>query len=150
MNAVDLLKEDHRKVQQLFSDYISADEDDFTRREDLFQEIEKSLLAHTEAEEQIFYPALQDQAPDLIERSREEHDEVKQLLADMLGYEVDDEEFENRMNTLMEKVQMHVQEEEGSNGSFQVARDHLSSQELDQMGRRIREREQRTEEDLAA
>ena len=40
-------------MQRLFSEFMSADEDDFDRREDLFQQIDKALTTHSDAEEQI-------------------------------------------------------------------------------------------------
>jgi hemerythrin superfamily protein len=150
MNAIELLTKDHQQVQQLFSDFLSSDEEDFAQREDLFQEIEKLVLAHSEAEEEILYPAVEPHAAGLIQRSISEHQEVKQLLTEMLSYEVDDDEFETRMQTLMQKFQTHVQEEEGSGGTFEVARQNFSEDELDDMGRRIQKREKDFEDELAA
>jgi len=64
MNAIDILKKDHQEVQRLFSEFMSADEDDFDRREDLFQQIDKALTTHSDAEEQIFYPSVEKHASD--------------------------------------------------------------------------------------
>ena len=122
MNAIDILKQDHQEVQRLFSEFMSADEDDFDRREDLFQQIDKALTTHSDAEEQIFYPSLEKHASDRVEKAKGEHQEVNQLLADMLDIEVDDGEFESRMMTLVEKVQRHVKEEESSGGVLDIAR----------------------------
>src|SRR5215472_1402609 len=96
MNAIDLLKKDHQQVQQLFSEFMSAEDEDFARREDVFQQIDKALLAHSDAEEQIFYPAIEKYAPDLVREAMNEHGTVKQLLLEMLDLEVDDEEFDKR------------------------------------------------------
>lgn len=150
MNAIDLLKKDHEEVQQLFSEYMSADEEDFARREDLFQQIDTALLAHSDAEEQIFYPLVEPHAPDLVKQALSEHQIVKQLLSDMLDLEVDDEEFDNRMNTLMQDVQSHVQEEEGPGGILEIAREKLNSRELDEAGQRIQQRKNESEGELAA
>ena len=150
MNAIDILKKDHQEVQRLFSEFMSADEDDFDRREDLFQQIDKALTTHSDAEEQIFYPSVEKHASDLVEKAESEHLEINQLLADMLDIEVDDEEFDTRMTTLVEKVQGHVQEEESSGGLLDIARQNLSEAELDDMGRRIEQLKRDSEEELAA
>ena len=150
MNAIDILKKDHQEVQRLFSEFMSADEDDFDRREDLFQQIDKALTTHSDAEEQIFYPSLEKHASDLVEKAEGEHQEVNQLLADMLDIEVDDDEFDGRMMTLVKKVQRHVTEEESSGGVLDIARQKLSEAELDDLGRRIEQLKRDSEEELAA
>src|SRR5262249_23319788 len=125
-------------------------EDDFDRREDLFQQIDKALTTHSDAEEQIFYPTMVKLALDLVERAESEHLEINQLLADMLDIEVDDDEFDSRMTTLVQKVQGHVQEEESPGGVLDIARQNLSEVELDDMGRRIEQLKKDSEEELAA
>ena len=63
MNAIDLLKKDHQEVHQLFSEFMSADAEDFARREDIFQRIDRALLIHSDAEEEIFYQLLCEGGP---------------------------------------------------------------------------------------
>jgi hemerythrin superfamily protein len=150
MNAIDLLKKDHQEVQQLFSEFMSAEDEDFARREDVFQEIDRALLAHSDVEEQIFYPAIEKYAPDLVKDALSEHQTVKQLLLEMLDLEVDDDEFDSKMRALMKDVQNHVQEEEGLGGIMEIAGQKLDSQELDKMGRRIQDRKTESEGELAA
>jgi hemerythrin superfamily protein len=150
MNAIDLLKKDHQDVQQLFSEFMSADADDFARREDLFQRIDRALIAHSDAEEQVFYPAMEKFDSGLIEQSLNEHEQVKQLLVEMIDLEVDDKQFDRRMQTLMEKVKMHVLDEEGAGGVLELARQKLNGSELDELGRRIQQIKKDSEEELAA
>lgn len=150
MNAIDLLKKDHQQVQQLFSEFMSAGDEDFARREDLFQQIDRALLVHSDAEEQIFYPSMEKYAPDLVKQAVSEHQTVKKLLLEMLDLEVDDEEFDSRMNILIQDVENHVQEEEGSAGVLELALQKLSRRELDDMGRKIQERKADSEGELAA
>ena len=150
MNAIDLLKKDHHEVQQLFSEFMSADDEDFARREDVFQQIDKVLLAHSDAEEEIFYPSMDKYAPGLVKRALSEHRTVKELLLDMLDLEVDDVEFDNKMNALMQDVEDHVREEEGPGGIFEIAVQKLNPQELGDMGRRIQKRKTESEDELAA
>jgi hemerythrin superfamily protein len=150
MNAIDLLKKDHQHVQQLFSEFMSAEDEDFARREDLFQQIDRALLTHSDAEEQIFYPSIQKYAPNLVKEALSDHKTVKQLLLEMLDLELDDEEFDNKVHTLMLDVENHVGEEESPGGIMEIARQKLSAQELDDMGRQIQERKTESEGELAA
>jgi hemerythrin superfamily protein len=150
MNAIDIIKNDHKVVRDLFSQFQSSTEDDLDRREDLFQDIEKELLIHTEIEEQIFYPALTQEVPSVIEEAIQEHNQMKTTLSELLEYEVDDDEFENRMNTLFQLVEDHLQEEEGPNGILEIARERFDSARLDDMGRRMEEMKRSSEDEIAA
>jgi len=150
MNAIDVLKKDHQEVHQFFLEYMSMGEGDFARREELFQEIDKALLIHTDAEEHIFYPALEKHNPDLAQQAMSEHQEVKQLLAELLDLEIDDQAFEDHMFTLAQTVEAHVQDEEGPGGLMELARQTLSAQDLDEMGRRIEQLKKDSEKEMAA
>ena len=150
MNAIDILKKDHQEVELLFSEFMSADKDDFSGRADLFQQIDRALIIHTDAEEQIFYPAAKKFSPDIVKRALSEHHEIKELLVDLIDLEVDDPAFDNRMKTLIQKVQTHVQEEEGPGGVIEIAVQNLHTRELDDLGRRILQLKKESEEELAA
>ena len=150
MNAIDVLKKDHEEVHQFFLEYMSMGEGEFARREELFQEIDKALLIHTDCEEQIFYPALEKHKPDLTKEAMSEHQEVKQLLAELLDLEIDDQAFEDHLATLQQKVEAHVQDEEGPGGLMELARQTLSAQDLDDMGRRIEQLKKDSEQEMAA
>jgi hemerythrin superfamily protein len=56
MDAIAMLKEDHRKVEKLFEDFLR------NHKQDVAQQIFKELEIHASLEEEIFYPALQKQA----------------------------------------------------------------------------------------
>jgi hemerythrin superfamily protein len=150
MNAIDLLKKDHQEVERLFSEFMCADNEDFAHREDLFQQIDKALLLHTDAEEEIFYPSLEKHVPDLIKQAVSEHQEIRKLLADMLDLEIDGEEFDNRMTTLMQAVETHIKEEQGPGGVLEIADQKLSGRELDETGRRIEQLKKDSEDQMAA
>jgi hemerythrin superfamily protein len=54
-NVIDLLKQDHRTVEQLFAQFESAQ--DVATAEEICAEID----VHAQAEEQVVYPALREQ-----------------------------------------------------------------------------------------
>jgi len=150
MNAIDILKKDHQDVQQLFSEFMSADHEDFVLREDVFQQIDRSLIIHTDEEEQIFYPAVQKYSPDLVKQALSDHHEIKELLVDLIDLAVSDEQFDDKMTDLIQKVQTHFHEEENSGGVLEIAEQKLNRRELDDLGRRILQLKKDSEEELAA
>ncbi len=69
MKATDLLKKQHRKVEQLFSKL----EKGRVGLDDLALELANELAAHMTIEQKLFYPTVRGIAPDLIAESLEEH-----------------------------------------------------------------------------
>ena len=150
MNAIDLLKDDHREVERLFSEFISSEDSQPDQREDIFQQIEKELLVHGDVEERIFYPAVESIAPEKVEEAVREHAQVKQILAEMLELEIEDEAFDKKLTMLMETVRRHVQEEEAPNGVLEIARQKFDKTKLEQLARRIQDLKRSSSEELAA
>jgi len=148
MDAIELIKQDHREVDELFTQFLSAESD--LTLEDLFQQIETALTAHTEMEEKVLYPAVKKFAPEKVQEALHEHSQVKELLTDLLGIDIDDEEFESQFNRLVEDVRHHVEEEESPEGILEVARQHMNHQELARLGVELQRIKKETEEDLAA
>ena len=54
MNALELLKQDHQKVKQLFEEATHAS--DQNKRKDLFDKIDTELEIHAHIEETVFSP----------------------------------------------------------------------------------------------
>ena len=61
MDPFELLKTDHRNVEQLFSELESADG---KKKLTVFKQIKTELELHTHIEEKIFYPALEEPEDD--------------------------------------------------------------------------------------
>ena len=109
MNALELLKADHEKVQQLFK---KAEDANPERQRQLFEEIKQELETHTHIEETVFYPAVKeaDELKDMVLESLEEHKQVKTLLREMENLTSDSEKFEPKLKVLMENVEHHDQQ----------------------------------------
>ncbi|TMG40778.1 MAG: hemerythrin domain-containing protein [Chloroflexi bacterium] len=134
MDAIDLLKQDHRKVEKLFSE-IEKSKDG---RDRLFTELATELTVHAEIEEQLFYPAVQNakQTHDLVLESFEEHKQVKMVLADLEKTDKSTDTWRARLKVLMEDVQHHVKEEE-TELFPKVKEKILSRDELETLGQRM-------------
>ncbi|MGH9188965.1 MAG: hemerythrin domain-containing protein [Acidimicrobiales bacterium] len=114
MDAITLLKQDHKTVESLFKQFEKATEKPAQARK-LAQQIIKELSVHAAIEEQVFYPAVREAVPDAestVLESLEEHHVVKWLLSEIDGMDPTDERFVAKVTVLMENVRHHVEEEE--------------------------------------
>jgi hemerythrin-like domain-containing protein len=144
MDAFNLLKTDHRKVEDLFSQLESASGQAKMR---VYEQIKTELELHTHIEETIFYPALEEpkQTHELTLEAYEEHDVVKKLLKELSRAKSPTEEWEAQAKVLQENVEHHVEEEE--NELFKKAKAVLSRDEIETLGEQMeneKERQQRT------
>lgn len=111
MNAIKMLKQQHRDVERLFSLFEAAKGDGPKRR--AFGEIADSLAVHAAIEERHFYPAVKEKpTEEILFESVEEHLEIKRAIADLLTLEAIDDTFEAKVKVLQEDVEHHVEEEE--------------------------------------
>ena len=134
MDAITLLKNDHRQVEKLFKEIEKGD----GNREKLFKELKNELDVHAQIEEQLFYPAVRDakQTHEIVLESFEEHKQVKMVLMDLEKADKNTEHWLAGLKVLMEDVQHHVGEEE--NELFPKVKDKvLSKEQLDDLGKRM-------------
>src|SRR5205823_2661211 len=99
MDATELLSEDHREVEQLFEKFEQAT-GDTEQKAALAQEIIKELSIHASIEEEVFYPEVKAAVSDgegLVYHSLEEHQEVKELLAELERMGAGDPGFHQKM-----------------------------------------------------
>ena len=140
-DAIALLKDDHRKVEDLFAQFEKASGDG--RKEKLARQICLELSVHASIEEEIFYPACEGKVEeDLLKESYVEHDAAKVLIAEIeAGSGESDEYFDAKVKVLSEEIEHHVEEEERrETGVFaQVRRSDL---DLDALGEQLAARKQ--------
>ena len=112
MDAIALLKNDHRTVEDLFADFEKASGDG--RKQKIAEKICLELSVHAQIEEEIFYPACEGKIEDeeLLKEAYVEHDGAKVLIAEILGGGPDDEFYDAKVKVLQEEIEHHVQEEE--------------------------------------
>ena len=148
-DAIALLKEDHRKVEELFKEFESASGDG--RKEKLAKQICLELSVHAQIEEEIFYPACEGVVDeDLLKESYVEHDAAKVLIAEIeaAGGE-SDEFFDAKVKVLSEEIEHHVEEEEKrETGVFSQAR--KGDLDMDALGQQLAARKQELLEEFKA
>ena len=131
MDAFELLKNDHEKVSDLFSQIESASGKTKTQ---LFSQLKAELDLHAHIEETILYPALEntDEAREITLEAYEEHKVVKDLLAELASAGSPNDEWDAKLTVLKENVEHHVEEEEGE--LFDKAREALGESRIEQLG----------------
>ena len=138
MDAITLLKQDHKTVRGLFAQFEKATGG--ARREAIVAEIIRELTVHAEVEEEVFYPAVRREVPDVeddILESYEEHRVAVWLMDQLEGLSPDDERYEARVMVFKEIVDHHVKEEEEQ--WFPKVRKHLGRKELGALGLALEE-----------
>ncbi len=111
-DPLELLKQDHARVKELFEEAESAEGDKEKRK--VFKEIKKELETHTRIEESVFYPAMQEyeELKDMVLESIEEHKQVKKLVREIGKLGKTSDKFEPKLKVLQENVEHHAEEEE--------------------------------------
>lgn len=142
VDALKLLKEDHKKVKMLFGEVEELGERASSARKKLFQKIDEELTVHSKIEETIFYPEFRRRAEDSEERDEvleayEEHSIVKTLIGELENLDPKDETYKPKLSVLKDMVDHHVKEEE--NTMFKMARDIFEKDELEEIGERLME-----------
>jgi hemerythrin superfamily protein len=137
MNATELLKKQHREVEDLFEKFTHAKS--HAQRRELFEKLAASLAAHDVIERDIFYPACKRVMgmPDDLHEAIVEHGVVEFCLfnADQAQ---DDDDFQTKVDVLKEIVEHHVGEEEDD--LFPQVEDAIDDVELDELGAQMKER----------
>ncbi|MGC5014457.1 hemerythrin domain-containing protein [Streptosporangium sp. DT93] len=135
MDAIVLLKDDHKTVEKLFKEFEKAGEQAYKTKQEIVGRIVEELTAHAYIEEQIFYPAAREGAPDTSDHvleSVEEHHVVVWMLSELTGLDPKDERFDAKVSVLMENVRHHVEEEEEE--WFPKVREAMGRKRLQELG----------------
>jgi hemerythrin superfamily protein len=135
MDAITLLKQDHRTVEKLFKQFEKAGDNAHKTKRKIVDQVIEELARHAAIEEQVFYPAVRDEVKgveDLTLEALEEHHVVKWTLSELEGMSPEHERFTAKMTVLMESVRHHVEEEEGE--MFPEVRKALGRKRLGKIG----------------
>jgi hypothetical protein len=142
MNAITLLKNDHKKMKTLLDQLESTTERGVKTRTQLFAEIKGELMVHEAIEEEIFYPELKThpKARDIVLEGYEEHHVVDLLMSELEALAVDDESWGAKAMVMKENVEHHMEEEEGD--MFKKADQVFDDAELEDLGGRMMARKE--------
>ena len=136
-DAIAMLKADHQRVKNLFVQYEAAEnvETKRTLAEQAFVELE----THAQLEENVFYPAVNedtDEGPALVQESLSEHEMVKTLIQELRSMAHDTDAFDAKFQELIQNVSHHVEEEESE--MFPLAEQELA-EDLEELSEEMQE-----------
>ncbi|GAB3316436.1 hemerythrin domain-containing protein [Luteimonas notoginsengisoli] len=141
MDAITFLTNDHKVVRAMLEELAATTKRAVKRRTELLQKIAAELEAHTQIEEEIFYPAFKEAGEKsdddkMFFEAMEEHRTAGDLvLPDLLQTEVGSDQFSGRAKVLKELIDHHAKEEEKE--MFPRARKLLGKAELNELGERL-------------
>jgi hemerythrin-like domain-containing protein len=143
MDAIQLLKTDHKLVKDLLSELEGSTVRAVKKRAELLLEIQKNLKAHTTIEEEIFYPAFkkagEKEEAKMYFEALEEHRAAEDLvLPDLLNTDPASDQFSGRAKVLKELIEHHIEEEETE--MFKKAKALLSKEQLTDLGAQMESR----------
>jgi len=111
-NAIEMLREDHRKVKELFEEFEHTEQSQ--AKEQIVKATVQELEVHAALEEEMFYPGAEEQIDEKesIDEAREEHHVVKLLLGELKKMNAENERYDAKYKVLAESVKHHIDEEE--------------------------------------
>jgi hemerythrin superfamily protein len=153
-DAIALLKADHKAVKELFKQVEETSERAKAQLQRLGDQICAELTVHTQIEEEVFYPAVQERTKrghkeekDLVLESYEEHAAAKKVIEDIRATEPGDDSYKPKITTLSEMVDHHVKEEE--HDLFPSVKELFDEDELVELGQRLSELKARLQQQSA-
>jgi hemerythrin superfamily protein len=135
MDAITLLKQDHKTVNGLFRQFEKLGDNATASKSRVVNEIVRELSIHAAIEETVFYPAVKGVSEGLTEdvlESLEEHHIVKWVCNELADMTPEDERFDAKVTVLIENVRHHVEEEEQQ--LFPQVREAMGRKELGELG----------------
>ena len=148
MDAIAMLKADHRKVEELFEKFERTNGK--ATKQSLAEQICLELKVHTVIEEEIFYPACRGKIEDdLVNEAYVEHDSAKLLINEIEAGGPDEDFYDAKVKVLSEMIEHHVEEEEKrSEGMFSQAR--AAGLDMDALAEDMRARKRTAMEEFQA
>lgn len=135
IDAIVLLKEDHKEIRRLFREFEKAGENAEAQKGRLVTRILEALTVHTYIENEGLYPYVREHVPELeadVLESYEEHHVADVLCMELAAMSPDDERFDAKTTVLIESVTHHMDEEEQD--WFPKVRAALGRKQLQEVG----------------
>jgi len=114
-DAIVLLKNDHKEMRKLFTQFEKAGENAHAAKGKLVDRMIELLTQHTYIENEVMYPRVRALLPELeddVLESYEEHHVADVLVVELAAMKPDAERFTAKTTVLIESVRHHIEEEE--------------------------------------
>ena len=150
-DAIQVLEEDHVKVERAFDQFEKLGEEDTEQKQQIVSMVLNDLKVHTVIEEELFYPRLlearsdDDEIEDLLDEAEVEHTSAKEMIAQIEAMDPEERLYDAKFTVLCEYVKHHVKEER--NEIFPKAK--KSDLDLDAIGEELEARKMELKQMLA-
>ena len=138
-DVVDLIEQDHREVEELFTQLESEEGD----KAALLQQLADELIPHTKSEEQVVYPAIRQAVPqeaDEVHDGVVEHQHIEEMLQQLLADGPDAPGADGMLAAMIAEVRHHVEEEEQD--LLPAFRQATTQTDREELGQRFEERKE--------
>lgn len=141
MDAITLLREDHKLLRKLSKELSETTEAAIETRKKLLKRLEAELTAHTTIEEELFYPAILDASADvedarMVAEGIEEHRACDaKVIPDLHKTDPSTIEYSGQLKVLKDYLFHHLEEEEEE--MFPKVRELIGRKELQDLGERM-------------
>lgn len=133
MNAIALLSEDHRQIEERFEEFQATNSP--WREEEIAFDLCTAIRVHAEIDAKVFYPAFLDATGDRFrsERALQQHEDINRLIDEIERAGPTEDTFFAKIYVLCELFRRHVQDEEKPHGGiFSAAKE--SDLDLEALG----------------
>jgi hypothetical protein len=143
-DAVEMLRQDHRKVQKLFEQFEHSEDSETKKR--IAESALVELQVHAALEEELFYPAVREEIDEKekVDEAEEEHHVAKLLISELQDMTPNDDHFDAKFKVLAESVKHHIEEEESE--VIPEIEEEIDAAEL---GERMAERKEELEQEMS-
>jgi iron-sulfur cluster repair protein YtfE (RIC family) len=142
MKVTLFLRNEHENLKSLFNKYKKPSTRNSNGKRELFNDIRREILVHSQMEIEIFYPALSGTssttAADLVSAAIAEHHAIEKELQEIGGTGPSDHAFETKVDKLIDDVLRHIETEEEE--IFNEARTNLPEYRLEELGLEMEDR----------
>jgi hemerythrin-like domain-containing protein len=145
MDALSLVRQDHRKVENLLERAERLESDDEEERTVLLLQLRAALQHHVDSEESILYPIFRERAQraevDLapLDQAIEQHRLISRLAGELAATDPGGEGLKAKLTVLAEQVRNHLDTEDSV--LLTAVEDLVDDDTLLELGRRMEQRD---------
>jgi hemerythrin-like domain-containing protein len=138
MDAIGLVRQDHRRLEALLERCERADQDDAGERTVLLDQLNAAIRHHVDEEEGLLYPAFPQADGDLLARGTEQHRRITTLADELTAIPPTTDSFQPKFRMLAEQVRTHLDTEDAT--LLTALEAELDDPALLDLGRRLENR----------
>lgn len=146
----ELIKKDHRELEEILNQLKETSDRSFKKREDLFMQLKQEIVPHMRAEEKAFYSVLQksNEAKEDAMEAMEEHHAAELVMNELDKMSKQEEFWHAKLSVFKEIIEHHIEEEEGK--VFQDTEQVISENQMETILENFKSEKERVKEQTVA